>query len=159
MCILILQILLNHVTLLVKVPDGSYLGNGRLMFSSPFNGLVNKSIDVQNEDVLYNWTSRASMSISKVSMPFKALKEIHFVIVQALIDVCSKTTSSIADLSTSTSMCPSSRNSFSIFASNIVSNHLSPCKQHCQGMPKPWAPHLGFGVKYGGFHGGVGASR
>jgi hypothetical protein len=52
-------------------------------------------------------------------------------------------------------MCPSSRNSFSIFASNIMSNHLSPSMQHCHGLPKPWAPHLDFGIRYGGFHRGA----
>jgi hypothetical protein len=96
--------------------------------------LLNKSIDVQNEDVLYNWTNMASMSISKVGKPFRAAKEMLFVTIQTLIDVCSKTGSSIADLFASTGMCPSSRNSFSIFASNIVSNHLSPCRQHYQGL-------------------------
>jgi len=30
--------------------------------------------------------------------------------------------------------------------------------QHYQGMPKPWVPHLGFRVKYGGFQESVGAS-
>jgi len=98
------------------------------------------------------------MSISKAGKPFRAVKEMHFVIVQALIDVYSKIGYFIADLFAPIGMCPSSRNSFSIFASNIVSNHLSPCKQHCQGLPKPWAPHLGFGIRYGGFHGGVGTS-
>jgi hypothetical protein len=87
--------------------------------SSPHNSVVleikahlgpNLGLGSASEDVLYNWTSRASMSISKVDMPFKVAKEVHFVIVQALIDVCSKIKSSIADLFTSTSMCPSSRN-------------------------------------------------
>jgi hypothetical protein len=60
------------------------------------------------------------------------------------------------DLSTSTSMCLSLKKSFSIFASKIMSNHLSPCGQHYQGLPKLWAPHPGFGVKYGGINRGVG---
>ncbi len=57
-CLLILQTLFSHVTVLVKVPNGSSLGDGRLVLSSPFNEFVNKYIDVWNEDVLYNWTNR-----------------------------------------------------------------------------------------------------
>jgi hypothetical protein len=55
-------------------------------------------------------------------------------------------------------MCPSSKNSFAISASKLVFDHFSFYKQQCQGLPKPWAPHLGFGIKYGGFYGSVGAS-
>jgi hypothetical protein len=56
-------------------------------------------------------------------------KEMHLVTIQALIDVYSKIRSSVADLSTYTSMCLSSKDYFSISTSNIVSNHLSPCTQ------------------------------
>jgi hypothetical protein len=51
------------------------LGIGIFFFSSPLNEFVNNSIDVQNEDMLYNWTNRASMSISKVGRPFRVAKE------------------------------------------------------------------------------------
>jgi hypothetical protein len=51
------------------------------------------------------------------------------------------------------------KNSFTIFASIFLSNHFSPCRQHYQGLPKPWVPHLGFGVKYKGFYEGAGTSR
>jgi hypothetical protein len=71
---------------------------------------------------------RAFMSISKVGEPFRVAKEMHPSTVQALIDVYSKTRSSIADLSTSTVMCYFSKNSFTIFASKNFSNHLSPYK-------------------------------
>ncbi len=47
---------------------------GRFIFSSPSNEFVNNILDVHNEDVLYNWTDRASVSISKASRPFKATK-------------------------------------------------------------------------------------
>jgi hypothetical protein len=83
----------------------------------------------------------------------------HLAIVQALIDIYSKTGSSVTDLSTSTGMCLSLKNSFSIFASKIMSNHLSPCEQHYQGLPKPWAPRPGFGVKFGGFNRSAGTFR
>jgi hypothetical protein len=85
------------------------------------------------------------------------MKKMYLVIIQALINVCSKIRSFVVDLSTSTGMCPSSKNSFSIFASKFLSNHLSPCEQHYQGLPKPWAPHPIFGVGYGGFYESVGA--
>ncbi len=52
---------------------------------------MNISIDVQNEDVLYNWIDRAFMSKSKAIKPFKAINEMHLITIQALINVCSKT--------------------------------------------------------------------
>ncbi len=99
------------------------------------------------------------MSISKASKPFRTVKEMYPYIVQALIDVYSKIRSFVVDLFTSACMCSFSKNSFTIFASNNLSNHLSPCKQHSQGLPKPWVPHPGFGVGYGGFYPGARASR
>ncbi len=117
---------------------------------------MNNFIDVQNEDVLHNWTDRASMSISKVRRPFRAAKEIHLVTIQALIDIYSRTRS--VDLSTSLGMCLSSKNPSSISMSNFLSNHLSPYMQHYQGLPKPWVPRLDFGVRYEGFYKSVGAS-
>jgi hypothetical protein len=56
-------------------------------------------------------------------------------------------------------MCPSLKNSFSIFASKIMSKHLSPCGQQYQGLPKPWAPHPSFGIKYGSFNRGARTSH
>jgi len=55
-------------------------------------------------------------------------------------------------------MCSFSKNSFIISTSKKLFDHLSPCRQHNQGLPKPWAPHPRFGVGYGGFYGGAGAS-
>ncbi len=79
---------------------------------------MNKSIDVRNEDVLYNWMDRAFMFISKVDKPFKAANGLHHATIQALINVCSKTQSSVVDFA-SIGMCFSSKNSFIIFASNF----------------------------------------
>jgi hypothetical protein len=137
----------------------SSLRIGKFFLSSPSNEFVNNFIDVWNEDVLYYWTNRASMSISKASKPFGATKEMRHVIVHALINVCSKIGSFITDLSTSTSMCYSLKNSFIISTSKNLSDHLSPCKQHCQDLAKPWAPHPSFEDKYGGFYGGARASH
>jgi hypothetical protein len=52
---------------------------------------LNNFIDVWNENMLYNWTYRAIMFISKAGRPFWVAKEMHPFIVHALIDVCSKT--------------------------------------------------------------------
>jgi hypothetical protein len=82
-----LQTFFNCATLLVKVLDGSSLGNGRFIFSSPSNEFMNNSINVFNEDVFYNWMDRAFMSISKACdhEPFRASHEINLIIVQAYI--------------------------------------------------------------------------
>ncbi len=80
--------------------------------------------------MLYNRTDKVSTFISKVNVPFKARKEMHPSNFQALIDVCSKIGSSIADLSVFTSMCSFFKKSFTIFTSKKFSNHFSPCKQH-----------------------------
>ncbi len=122
--LLILQTLLNHLTFFIRFIDGSSLVSGRFIFSSPFDEFVNNAIDVWNEDVLYNWMDRASMSLSKAGGPFKASKEMHLVMVQTLINVYSKTGSYVANLFISIGMCPSSRNCF-----QSLHRHLSPCRQ------------------------------
>ncbi len=71
------------------------LGSGRFVFSPTSNDFVNNFTNVRNEVVLYNWTDRASMFISKADRPFKIAKEMHLAIVQALINVCSKIGSSM----------------------------------------------------------------
>jgi hypothetical protein len=101
---------------------------------------------------------KVCMFIYKVSRPFKVVKEMHLSTIQALINVCSKTRSLVANLSTSIGMCSFSKTSFIISTSKNLFDHLSPYRQHNQGLPKPWAPHPTFGVGYGGFYGGAGAS-
>ncbi len=80
--------------------------------------------------MLYNWTDKVSMSISKVNVPFKTTKEMHPSNFQASIDVSSKIGSSVVNLSVFTNMCSFLKKSFTIFTSEILSNHFSPCKQH-----------------------------
>jgi hypothetical protein len=120
----------SRVTLLAKVLNVNSSSIKRFVFSSPSNEFLNNSIDVENEDVLYNWMNRASMSISKVDKPFLALKEMHFSTIQTLIDVYSKTRSSIMDLFASTCMCSFSKKSFTISAFKKKIDHLSPYMQH-----------------------------
>jgi hypothetical protein len=88
------------------------------------------------------------------------VKEMHPFIVQALINICSKIGSFVVDLFTSTNMCLTfSKKSFTISTSKNLSNHLSPYRQHSQGLPKPWVPHPSFGIRHGGFYKGVGVSH
>ncbi len=110
--LLILQTLLNRATFFIRFLNGSSLISGRFIFSFPFDEFVNNVVDVCNENVLYNQMDRAYMSISKVGKPFKVVKEMHIVTVQALINIYSKNASYVADLFISTGMCPSSRNVF-----------------------------------------------
>ncbi len=69
------------------------------MFSLAFEDVLQKGVNVQNEEVLYNYTDASSMSKSKNGKPFRAAKEIHHVTLQALIEVCSQSKSLVADLS------------------------------------------------------------
>jgi hypothetical protein len=68
--------------------------------------------------------SKASMFVSKVGRPFRATKEMHLAIIQALINVYSKIGFFVANLSASIGMCLSSKKSFSSSPSKVVSNHL-----------------------------------
>jgi len=74
---LILQTLFRCATLFARVPNVSSLGIRKFIFSSPFNEFLKNSINVLNKDMLYNWTDRAFMFISKVGRPFKVTKEMH----------------------------------------------------------------------------------
>lgn len=92
--------MLNRATFFIRVPNGSFSVSGKFLFSSPFNEFVNNGIDIHCENVLYNWMDRASMSISKFGILFRATKKMHLDMVQALIDVYSKIGSYVIDLST-----------------------------------------------------------
>ncbi len=109
----ILQTFFNHAILLVEVPDASSLGIGKLVFSSPSNEFVN-SIDVWNEDVLYNWTDRAFLSTSKSANPLEPQR--ICILLFFLINVYSKIGSFVANLFASISTCFPSKKSFTVFA-------------------------------------------
>ncbi len=74
---LILRTLFSRVILFARVPDASSLGIGRFVFSSPSDEFLKNFSNVSNEAMLYNWTDRASMFISKVGKPFKVANEMH----------------------------------------------------------------------------------
>jgi hypothetical protein len=74
-----MQMLLNQVTILVRVPNES------------------SSLNSFKQGHQYSWrgclvqlTNMASMTISKVSMPFRATKEVHVGTFQTFIKICSK---------------------------------------------------------------------
>jgi hypothetical protein len=94
-----------------------------------FEDLLQKGVNVQNEDIFYNYTDVSSMSKSKNGRPFQAAKEIHFVIIQALIKVYFQSRSLVVDLSTSTSSLKFlSFDSFFAFIPIFVFNFHVPSK-------------------------------
>ncbi len=95
-----------------------------------FEGLLQKGVNVWNENILYNYTDVFSMNKSKNGRPFRAAKEIHLVTFQALIEICFQSRSLVVDLSTSTGLLKFL--SFSYFLAFIpifVSNFHAPSKQ------------------------------
>jgi hypothetical protein len=95
-----MQTLFNRVTYFIRVPNGNFSINGKNFFLSPFNEFVNNGMDIHCENVLYNWMNRASMSISKSGILFKASKKMHLGMVQASINVYSKIAYCVIDLPT-----------------------------------------------------------
>lgn len=98
----ILQALLNCLTILVKQFHDTSFTNRSFWFCPPFEEFLQKDINVQEEDVIYNWMDMSSMMMSKVGQPFWVAKEMHSFMLQALIGVCSKVGSFVTNLSAST---------------------------------------------------------
>jgi hypothetical protein len=73
------------------------------LFGSTFHlrNFYKKDINVQEEEVIYNWMDMSSTMMSTVGKPFWVAKEMHSFMLQALIGVCSKAGSFVIDLSTS----------------------------------------------------------
>ncbi len=100
------------------------------VFSPASEDLLQKGVNVWNEDVLYNYTDVSSMSKSKNGRPFRAAKEIHLVILQALIEVYYQLRSLVMDLSTFIGLFRFlSFNSFHTFIPIFVSYFHAPNKQ------------------------------
>ncbi len=72
------------------------------MFSPTSKDLLQKGVNVWNEDVFYNYIDASSMSKSKNGRPFWVGKEVHHVTLQALIKVYYQSRSLVVDLFTST---------------------------------------------------------
>jgi hypothetical protein len=72
-----LQTFLIQVTILVRGSNASSFTMNSFCFSPPFKDLLQKGINVLQEDVFYNWTNMSSMSIFKTWKPFWTTKEFH----------------------------------------------------------------------------------
>jgi hypothetical protein len=57
----------------------STIFSSRFQFSTPFTELVEKGINHEVEDVLYNYTNGISMTKSQTRWAFKATKEFHVI--------------------------------------------------------------------------------
>jgi hypothetical protein len=71
-----LQTLLRRVTLLVKDLGNSNSKLSCFVFSPMSKDVLQKGVNVQNEDVLYKYIDVSSMSKSKNRRPFRLGKEI-----------------------------------------------------------------------------------
>lgn len=90
-----LQTLLSWLIILV---------NELVSFSPSFWGLLQKGMNVIEENVLYNGMNMSSVCTSKPRKPFWATKEFHLLTFQALIEVCTRTWSFVVHLYASTSL-------------------------------------------------------
>jgi hypothetical protein len=73
-------------------------------FQTLVSSIVEQGIRVAKEDVLHNWTDSTLMIISSSGKPFRVGKEMHLLILEALIRACLKPKLFVVDFATSTSM-------------------------------------------------------
>ncbi len=119
----------------------TFFANRCFWFCPPFEEFLQKDINVQEEDVIYNWMDMSSMMMSKVGKPFWVAKEIHSFMLQALIGVCSKAGSFVIDLFASTSLHLSFLISkilafllvpfFIVTSICVVGNNIKACHTFC----------------------------
>lgn len=79
--------------------------SSRFQFFAPVANLVERGINHEVEDVLYNYTNATSMTQSQTKQAFKAMKEFHVITLQAFIDVCLPLDFVVVDLNCGTSTC------------------------------------------------------
>jgi hypothetical protein len=72
--------------------------SSRFSLSTPFVKLVERGINHEDEDMLYNYIDMTSMTKSQIGWAFKVVKEFHAITLQALMDVCSPPDSIVVDL-------------------------------------------------------------
>ncbi len=124
-----LQTMLSRVILLVRDPNESSPQLNFFVLSPTFEDLLQKGVNVQNENLLYNYTDVSSMNNSKNGRPFWAAKEIYPMTLQALIEVCFQLRSLVVNLSTSIgSFTFLSLSSFLTFIPIFVSNFHAPSR-------------------------------
>jgi hypothetical protein len=73
-------------------------------FQTLTSSIVEQGIKVAKEDILYNGTNSTPMIISSSSKPFRAGKEMHLLILEALIGACLKPKLFVVDFAASTGM-------------------------------------------------------
>ncbi len=86
---------------MVKAPNPTSFSMSSFCFSPPSKDFLQKGINVLKEDVIYNWIDISSICMSKTRKPFQTTKEFHPLTLQALIEVCFKVGSFVANLSIS----------------------------------------------------------
>ncbi len=79
--------------------------SSRFQFSTPFTKLVERGINLEYEDVLYNQTDVTSITRSQIGQAFKTTKEFHVITLQAFVDVCLPLDFTIVDFNCGTCTC------------------------------------------------------
>ncbi len=73
-------------------------------FQAPIVIIPKHGIKVADEDILYNWTDNNIITFSSSGKPLYVAKEMHPLILEALIGTCSKSKSFVIDFVTSTNI-------------------------------------------------------
>jgi hypothetical protein len=135
---------------LVKDIDETSLIRRSFLFSPLFKFFSHKGINVRKEDVMYNYTNKSSMIKSKTRRLFWVAKEVHLVILQALIEVCSPSGSLVVDLSVSIGLFPflSKIPFYSLYSRSNFKWHF-PCKKQHKSMLDPRSPNTSLGAGCG----------
>jgi hypothetical protein len=81
----------------VRDPTLGTMLSSRFQFFTPSTKLVERGINLEVEDVLYNYTDVTSTTRSHTRRAFKAMKEFYVITLQILINVCSPPNSIIVD--------------------------------------------------------------
>jgi hypothetical protein len=71
--------------------------SSKFQLFAPSTELVERGINLEAEDVLYNYTNVTSMTRSQTRWVFKVVNEFHVIILQIFINVCSPPNSVVVD--------------------------------------------------------------
>jgi hypothetical protein len=89
----------------MKDPTSSVVFSSRFPFSTTFAKLVERAINLEAKDVLYNYNNVTSITRSQTGRAFKVTKEFHVITLQVFINVFLPLDSAIVDLNCGTSIC------------------------------------------------------
>jgi hypothetical protein len=70
----------------------------KFQFFTPSTKLVERGINLETEDVLYNYTDVTSMTRSQTRQAFRVVKDFNVITLQTFIDVCSPPNFAVVDL-------------------------------------------------------------